>query len=97
MVHRDVAYASSLGDDMIRAAPLALLVWIFPAWADASVKDKFSTGRVVFVPEALNPRIEQSGIALAGPKDVGVARAFLAFLTGEKGRAVLAKNRYGLP
>lgn len=54
-------------------------------------------GRVVFVPEALYPRIEQSGIVLATARDPALARAFLAFLTGETGRAILAKYGYGLP
>lgn len=54
-------------------------------------------GKVVFVPEALYPRIEQSGIVLRTARDPAVARAFLAFLTRERGRAILAKYGYGLP
>jgi molybdate transport system substrate-binding protein len=54
-------------------------------------------GRVVLVPEALYPRIEQSGIVLRSAKDPVLAGAFLGFLTGEKGRAILAKYGYGLP
>jgi molybdate transport system substrate-binding protein len=54
-------------------------------------------GKVVFLPEALHPRIEQSGIVLRTARDPALARAFLAFLTGEKGRAILAKYGYGLP
>ncbi len=54
-------------------------------------------GKVVVVPEALYPRIEQSGIVLATARDPALARAFLAFLTGEKGRASLARVGYGLP
>ncbi len=54
-------------------------------------------GKVVFVPEALYPRIEQSGIVLGAARDPALARAFLAFLTGEKGRAILARFGYGLP
>jgi molybdate transport system substrate-binding protein len=54
-------------------------------------------GRVVFLPDALVPRIEQSGIVLAAAKDPALARAFLAFLCGEQGRAILAKFGYGLP
>lgn len=56
-----------------------------------------SAGRVVPVPEALYPRIEQSGIVLAGASEPALARAFLAFMTGEKGRAILSKYGYGLP
>lgn len=54
-------------------------------------------GKVVFVPDALYPRIEQSGVALASAQDPALARAFLAFLAGETGRAILARYGYGLP
>ena len=58
---------------------------------------ELAAGRVVFVPEALYPRIEQSGIVLSAAREPELARAFLAFVTGEKGRAILAKYGYGLP
>ncbi len=58
---------------------------------------ELSAGRVILVPEALYPRVEQSGIALKGAKDLALARSFLAFVTGEKGRAILLKYGYGLP
>ncbi len=54
-------------------------------------------GAVFFVPEALYPRIEQSGIVLGTAKDPALARAFLAFLTGAEGRAILGRYGYGLP
>jgi molybdate transport system substrate-binding protein len=54
-------------------------------------------GRLYQVPESLYPRIEQSGIVLAHAKEAALARAFLTFIVGEKGRAVLAKYGYGLP
>jgi molybdate transport system substrate-binding protein len=54
-------------------------------------------GRVYVVPERLYPRIEQSGIVLSAAKEPALARAFLAFLGSEKGRAILAKYGYGLP
>ena len=38
-----------------------------------------------------------TGLLLASAKEAALARAFLAFLTGEKGRAILAKSGYGLP
>jgi molybdate transport system substrate-binding protein len=56
-----------------------------------------SAGRVVPVPEALYPRIEQSGIVLAGGQEPALARAFLEFITGGTGRALLARHGYGLP
>ncbi|BDG08427.1 molybdate ABC transporter substrate-binding protein [Anaeromyxobacter paludicola] len=54
-------------------------------------------GRVTPVPEKLYPRIEQSGVVLATAREPAAARAFLAFVTGEKGRAILARYGYGLP
>lgn len=54
-------------------------------------------GRVWFVPESLYPKIEQSGIVLAGAKEPALARAFLSYLGSEPGRAVLARFGYGLP
>jgi molybdate transport system substrate-binding protein len=58
---------------------------------------ELSAGRVVPVSEALYPRIEQSGLVLAAAREPALARAFLAFVTGEKGRAILARYGYGLP
>jgi molybdate transport system substrate-binding protein len=58
---------------------------------------ELSAGKVILVPEALYPKIEQSGIVLSSSKEVELARKFLAFVKGEKGRAILAKYGYGLP
>jgi molybdate transport system substrate-binding protein len=58
---------------------------------------ELSAGRVVPVPESLYPRIEQSGVVLAGARAPALARDFLAFTCGEKGRAILAGSGYGLP
>jgi len=58
---------------------------------------ELSSGKVVLVPEALYPRIEQSGIVLSASREPALARAFLAFVTGAKGRAILARYGYGLP
>jgi molybdate transport system substrate-binding protein len=58
---------------------------------------ELSGGTVVPVPERLYPRIEQSGVVLAGAREAALARRLLAFVTGEKGRAILARYGYGLP
>ena len=58
---------------------------------------ELSAGRVVPVPEALYPRIEQSGLVLSAAREGALARRFLAFVTGEQGRAILARHGYGLP
>jgi len=54
-------------------------------------------GKVVPVAERLYPRIEQSGVVLAASREAELARAFLAFVVGEQGRAVLSRSGYGLP
>ncbi len=58
---------------------------------------ELASGRAVPVPAALYPRIEQSGIVLSRAQDPALARAFLAFVTGQNGRAILARYGYGLP
>ena len=58
---------------------------------------ELEAGRIVPVAEELYPRIAQSGIVLAASREADLAREFLAFVTGEKGRAILAKYGYGLP
>jgi len=73
------------------AADVALLPY------SLTFSNELGGGRVFFVPDVLYPRIEQAGIVLSGAKEPGLARAFLAFITGEKGRAILAKYGYGLP
>jgi molybdate transport system substrate-binding protein len=58
---------------------------------------ELGAGRVVPVAERLYPRIEQSGIVLSSAREPALARAFLAFVTGDAGRAILARYGYGLP
>ena len=58
---------------------------------------ELSTGKVFFVPEKLYSRIEQSGVVLASSKEADLARKLLAFITGQKGRAILTRFGYGLP
>lgn len=65
--------------------------------ASLALGEALATGRSVPVPAALYPRIEQSGVVLSASREPALARAFLAFLTGERGRAILARSGYGLP
>jgi len=58
---------------------------------------ELTAGRTVMVSPALYPPIEQSGVVLAGAREPALAREFLGFVTGEKGRAILAECGYGLP
>lgn len=73
------------------AADVALLPW------SLTFGKELSGGKVVPVPESLSPPIEQSGVVLGTARDPALARAFLAFLASEKGRAILARYGYGLP
>lgn len=73
------------------AVDVAFLPW------SLTLAPELSAGAVVPVPESLYPRIEQSGVVLAASREPALARAFLSFVTGAKGRAILARNRYGLP
>jgi len=59
--------------------------------------NELARGKAVPVPERLYPRIEQAGLVLRAARDPELARAFLDFVTGAKGRAVLAAYGYGLP
>jgi molybdate transport system substrate-binding protein len=58
---------------------------------------ELSGGKAFPVPEALHPRLEQSGLVLLASREADLARAFLAFLAGAQGRALLAGAGYGLP
>ncbi len=88
-----------LGTSVAQAAQLATT-----GAADAALLPRSLTqgaalaqGRVLAVPPALYPRIEQSGLVLTSAREPALARAFLAFITGGPGRAILARHGYGLP
>jgi molybdate transport system substrate-binding protein len=54
-------------------------------------------GRVFEVPASGYPRQEQSAVVLAAAAEPALARGFLGFVTGPKGRAILARYGYSLP
>ncbi len=54
-------------------------------------------GRIFPVPEGSYPRQPQSAIALAAARDRALARAFVRFLAGPKGRAVFTRYGYAPP
>jgi len=54
-------------------------------------------GTVVPLSPALAPPIEQSALVLSGAREPALARAFLAFLAGDRARAILARYGYRLP
>jgi molybdate transport system substrate-binding protein len=98
-VHEAVKEKLVLGTSVAQAAQFATTGAADVAFLPYSLTfDKeLSTGKVVPIPEALYPRIEQSGLVLKGARDPALARAFLAYVTGPKGREVLARFGYGLP
>lgn len=98
-VHGAVKEKLVLGTSVAQAAQFATTGAADVAFLPYSLTfdRELSSGKVVFIPEALYPRIEQSGLVLKGARDPALARAFLAWVTGEKGRAVLARFGYGLP
>ncbi len=55
------------------------------------------TGRLWEIPAEAHPRLEQGGVVLTGGKNAEAARALRAVLTGEEGRAVLARYGFVLP
>jgi molybdate transport system substrate-binding protein len=98
-VYADVKHKLVLGTSVAQAAQFATTGAADVAFLPASLtlSKELAGGQVVPVPESLYPRVEQSAVVVAASKDPGLARAFLAFLAGEKGRAILARNGYGVP
>jgi molybdate transport system substrate-binding protein len=88
-----------LGTSVAQAAQFATTGSVDVAFLPLSLTfgKELTAGRVVPVAESLYPRIEQSGIVLAGAREPALARAFLAYVTGAEGRAILARYGYGLP
>jgi molybdate transport system substrate-binding protein len=54
-------------------------------------------GHAFELPQSSYPRQEQSAVVLAAASEPELARAFLSFVTGPKGRAILARYGYALP
>lgn len=54
-------------------------------------------GTAIPIPESAYPRLEQSALVLAAARNPELARAFLAFVAGPPGRAILERHGYGLP
>jgi molybdate transport system substrate-binding protein len=49
------------------------------------------------VPDTAHPPLDQAGVVLRKSTSLEGARSFQAFLTGEAGRAILARYGFGLP
>lgn len=55
------------------------------------------SGKVHPVPEGTYPPQRQSALALAAARDPGLARAFVRFVAGPEGRAILSRRGYSPP
>jgi molybdate transport system substrate-binding protein len=89
-----------LGESVAQAAQLAHAGAVDAALLPASIAqapELAATGAAIPLPPALAPPVPQSAAVLAGARDPALARAFLAFTLGERGRAVLARHGYDPP
>ncbi|HEX9243257.1 MAG TPA: molybdate ABC transporter substrate-binding protein [Anaeromyxobacter sp.] len=88
-----------LGQSVAQAAQFAQSgaadVAILPA--SLAGEPALATGKAVLVPQSLHPRLEQSAVVLSRATEPALAGAFLVFVTGMEGRAILQKYRYELP
>jgi molybdate transport system substrate-binding protein len=98
-VHEAVKGKLVLGTSVAQAAQFATTGAADVAFLPYSLtlEKELAAGRVFVVPDTLYPKIEQSGVVLAGAREPELARDFLALMTGEKGRAILARYGYALP
>ena len=88
-----------LGDCDARAADLAVA-----GGADAAIlpgslvrRPPLSSGTTVPVPPELHPRLVHSAVVLARAREPALARAFLDFVAGRRGREILRRHGYELP
>jgi molybdate transport system substrate-binding protein len=65
--------------------------------ASLALTPALAGGNVHPVPPEMHPRLEQSAVVLHRARDLELARAFLSFVTGPAGRAILARGGYDLP
>lgn len=87
-----------LGTSVAQAAQFATTGAVEVAFLPLSLtfSPELAKGRVVPVPERLHPPIEQSGVVLAAAREPALAREFLAFLLGPRGRTILERTGYGV-
>ncbi len=89
-----------LGESVAQAALLAHAGAVDAALLPASVATAPELARAgVAVPldAAIAPPVPQSAVVLLGARHADLARAFLAFVTGARGRAIVARHGYDLP
>jgi len=54
-------------------------------------------GHRLEVPARLHPPLEQSAVVVRAAREPALARSFLAFLTGARGRGILSRSGYAAP
>jgi molybdate transport system substrate-binding protein len=89
-----------LGESVAQAAQLAHAGAADAALLPASIArapELAAAGVAVPLPAALAPPVPQSAAVLSAARDPELARAFLAFAVGERGRAILARHGYDAP
>jgi molybdate transport system substrate-binding protein len=88
-----------LGQNVSQAAQFAQSGGADAAFIPLSLafSPELSAGKVLPVPPGSYPALEQSAVVLRSAKDPALAKAFVAFVTGAKGRAILARYGYALP
>lgn len=88
------------GASVAQAAQLAHAGAVDAALLPASIAlapELAAAGRSVPLPPAVAPPVLQSAAVLASARHPELARAFLAFVTGPRGRAILARHGYDPP
>jgi molybdate transport system substrate-binding protein len=98
-VHGAVRDRLVLGQSVAQAAQFAR-----SGAADAAVLPRslalspaLAGGRVLVLPEESHPPLRQAAVAIAGARAPDLARAFLRFLLGPRGREILARRGYDPP
>jgi molybdate transport system substrate-binding protein len=89
-----------LGESVAQAAQLAHAGAVDAALLPASVAlapQLAAAGAAVAIPTDLAPPVPQAAAVLSGARAADLARAFLAFVTGPRGRAILARHGYDPP
>jgi molybdate transport system substrate-binding protein len=89
-----------LGESVAQAALLAHAGAVDAALLPASVAttpELARAGVAVPLPAEIAPPVPQSAVVLGAARHAGLARAFLAFVTGPRGRAIVGRHGYDPP
>ncbi|HSJ05584.1 MAG TPA: molybdate ABC transporter substrate-binding protein [Longimicrobiales bacterium] len=95
-VHADIARRLVLAENVRQAVQFAENQAVDAAIVALSLMDS-SHHRWTVVPASLHDPLAQTAAIVAGTHNGGAASAFLEFLTGPEGRAILDRHRFILP